>query len=188
MTRTSLRTAPTARELLGTPVVPPATARERIRQVGVSEAVASFTRALPLLVWNMTALEHGSMTLPEVHTLLGGVTVGGHLLDEEHRVLDLASRCTRCARAAGTAEARESAPPTVQEALARYVENVAADEEGRRDLASAQIGLATDLLVGGHRVPLVPRSRRIELDHALATLDRGDSAELVGFLRDCAVL
>ena len=188
MTRTPLRTAPDTGELPGPPLIPPVTVRDRIRRVGVTEAVASFTRALPRLVWNMTALEHGAITLPEVHTLLGGVTVGGYLLDEERRVLDLASRCTRCARAAGTAEAGGGAPPTVQEALAHYVENVAADGEGRRDLASAQIGLATDLLVGGHRVPLVPRSRRIELDHALATLDRGDPAELVGFLRDCAVL
>lgn len=103
MTRTPLRTAPDAGELPGPPLIPPVTVRDRIRRVGVTEAVASFTRALPRLVWNMTALEHGAITLPEVHTLLGGVTVGGYLLDEERRVLDLASRCTRCARAAGTA-------------------------------------------------------------------------------------
>lgn len=187
MTRTPLRTPPTNRELAGPPLVPSVALRDRIRQVGVAEAVASFTGALPRLVWNMTALEGGAMTLPEVHTLLNGVTVGGYLLDEERRVLDLASRCTRCARQA-EAEAGAEEPVTVQEALAHYAENVAADGEGRRDLASAQIGLATDLLAGGHRVPLVPRSRRIELDHALATLDRGDPAELAGFLRDCAVL
>jgi hypothetical protein len=188
MTRTPLRTTPTDREPVGPRLVPPTALRDRIRHVGVTEAVASFTGAVPRLVWNMTALEDGTMTLPEVHTLLGGVTVGGYLLDEERRVLDLAARCTRCARTVGSADTEAGGQVTVDEALARYAANVAADEEGRRDLASAQIGLAADLLPTGHRVPLVPRSRRIELEHALATLDHGDPTELTGFLRDCAVL
>lgn len=131
------------------------------------------------------------MTLPEIHTLLGGVTVGGYLLDEERRVLDLAARCTRCARqaeAAPAAEAHRAEQTTVDAALARYVRGVAVSAGGRRDLASAQIGLAADLLPTGRRVPLVPRSRRVELTHALDTLDAGDPGELTGFLRDCAVL
>ncbi|WP_297008885.1 hypothetical protein [uncultured Corynebacterium sp.] len=185
MTRTPLRTLPRAAELADVPLTPPPPGRGRIRYVGVAEAVASFTAALPRLVWNMTALESGTMTLPEVHTLLGGVTVGGHLLDEERRVLDLAARCARCARGAETAT---GGGITVDAALARYARAVVAGEGGRRDLASAQIGLAADLLPTGHRVPLVPRSRRVELTHALATLDDGDAGELTGFLRDCTVL
>ena len=39
-------------------------------------------------VYNTAALEGNPMTYPEVQTLLDGVTVGGHKLEDEHQVLN----------------------------------------------------------------------------------------------------
>ena len=48
-----------------------------------------FRASLPDLVWNAAALEGNTFTLPEVRTLLDGVTVGGRPLDDEKQVLAL---------------------------------------------------------------------------------------------------
>lgn len=44
---------------------------------------------LPDLVWNAAALEGNTFTLPEVRTLLDGVTVGGHPIEDERQVFAL---------------------------------------------------------------------------------------------------
>jgi Fic family protein len=46
-------------------------------------------------VWNAAALEGNTYTLPEVRTLLAGVTVGGKLVEEAEQILDLSAACTR---------------------------------------------------------------------------------------------
>ncbi|TDX76031.1 hypothetical protein EDF35_3569 [Rathayibacter sp. PhB151] len=48
-----------------------------------------FRASLPDLVWNAAALEGNTFTLPEVRTLLEGVTVGGKPLADEEQVLAL---------------------------------------------------------------------------------------------------
>lgn len=200
MTETSVRKVPTGTQWCGTVTARllPSHGRSRLTRTGVRGAAQHVKKALPRLVWNMVAVEGGTMTPAEVHTLLGGVTVGGYLLDEERRVLDLATQCTRCLREveeAGTGNRHagdgaggttDDGGTTVDAALARYV--VSVRDPAHRDLASAQIGLVRDLVPVGRRVPLVPRSRAVELHHALATLDTGEDAELLAFLRDCAPL
>lgn len=53
-------------------------------------ALARFQKQLAGHVWDAAALEGNPYTLPEVQTLLEGVTVGGHRLDDEKQVLALA--------------------------------------------------------------------------------------------------
>ena len=46
-------------------------------------------KSLPELVWNAAALEGNTFTLPQVQTLLDGVTVGGKKLEEAEQILAL---------------------------------------------------------------------------------------------------
>ncbi|MBE4720506.1 cell filamentation protein Fic [Pseudarthrobacter sp. AB1] len=57
----------------------------------VPRAVARFEAQLAGHVWDAAALEGNPYTLPEVQTLLEGVTVGGRRLEDEQQVLALAS-------------------------------------------------------------------------------------------------
>ncbi len=52
-------------------------------------------KALPEIVWNTTALEGNPMTYPEVQTLLEGVTVGGHRIEDAQQVLNQARAWNR---------------------------------------------------------------------------------------------
>ncbi len=61
----------------------------RIRPSDTEHAWRRFRARLPELVWNAARLEDNSFTLPEVRSLLAGVTVGGHLAEDELRVLAL---------------------------------------------------------------------------------------------------
>ena len=61
----------------------------RVRQVGVDKARARFRASLPDLIWNAAALEGNNFTLPEVKTLLDGVTVGGKSLEEAEQIIAL---------------------------------------------------------------------------------------------------
>jgi len=60
-----------------------------IRHVGLPAALARYRSHLPELVWNAAALEGNTYTLPEVRTLLGGVSVAGKPLDDERQILAL---------------------------------------------------------------------------------------------------
>ncbi|AKK03732.1 Fic family protein [Corynebacterium epidermidicanis] len=55
----------------------------------VDRAVFRFRKALPDFTWNAAALEGNTFTLPEVRTLLDGVTVGGKRLAEAEQILAL---------------------------------------------------------------------------------------------------
>ncbi|KAB1503592.1 hypothetical protein F7230_00155 [Corynebacterium sp. 320] len=61
----------------------------RIPALGTERALFRLTKQLPDLVWNAAALEGNTFTLPEVRTLLDGVTVGGKALPEQQQILDL---------------------------------------------------------------------------------------------------
>lgn len=61
----------------------------RIRHVGIDKARARFRASMPDLIWNAAALEGNNFTLPEVKTLLDGVTVGGKSLEEAEQILAL---------------------------------------------------------------------------------------------------
>lgn len=46
---------------------------------------------MPELIWNAAALEGNTYTLPEVQTLLDGITIGGRKLDEADQILALSA-------------------------------------------------------------------------------------------------
>ncbi|MFJ2621594.1 Fic family protein [Glutamicibacter sp. NPDC087344] len=91
------------------PVLSPAPPRDMAREVatGISwdstaidwtllqksapeRVLARFKAVLPAHVWDAAALEGNTFTLPEVQTLLEGITVGGRRQDEAEQVLALA--------------------------------------------------------------------------------------------------
>lgn len=61
----------------------------RIRQSDTDHAWRRFRASLPELIWNAAKLEGSSFTLPEVRSLLDGVSVGGRRTAEELQVLAL---------------------------------------------------------------------------------------------------
>jgi hypothetical protein len=61
----------------------------RVLPSNTEQAWRRFRASLPDLVWNAARLEGNGFTLPEVRTLLAGVTVGGHLSGDELQVLAL---------------------------------------------------------------------------------------------------
>ncbi|WP_439690442.1 Fic family protein [Curtobacterium sp. SP.BCp] len=67
----------------------------RIRQTSVERSRFRFKNSMPDLVWNAAALEGNTFTLPEVRTLLDGVTIGGKKIEEEEQVLALVDGYTR---------------------------------------------------------------------------------------------
>jgi Fic family protein len=60
-----------------------------IRFTSMVRALQRFRGRLPELIWNTAALEGNAFTLPEVRTLLDGVTVGGKRTDDERQILAL---------------------------------------------------------------------------------------------------
>lgn len=60
-----------------------------MKQGGVERARLRMRARLPEFIWSAAALEGNTFTLPEVQTLLDGVTVEGKKLEEEQQVLAL---------------------------------------------------------------------------------------------------
>lgn len=77
------------RELTGVFWDPASIDVTQIRQVGLEKARHRFRAAIPDLIWNAAALEGNTFTLPEVRTLLDGVTVSGRRIQEERQILAL---------------------------------------------------------------------------------------------------
>lgn len=55
----------------------------------VDRSLARFRANLPVIVWDAARLEGNNVTLPEVQTLLDGVTVEGQRLEDQQQVLSL---------------------------------------------------------------------------------------------------
>lgn len=62
---------------------------DMIAPSGIERARHRFRAHLPELIWNTAALEGNNFTLPEVKTLLEGVTVGGKKLEDEQQIIAL---------------------------------------------------------------------------------------------------
>ena len=60
-----------------------------IKPSPVERSLFRLEKALPELVWNAAALEGNTFTLPQVRTLLDGVTVGGKRIEEAEQILAL---------------------------------------------------------------------------------------------------
>ncbi len=54
-----------------------------------------FRAHLPDLIWNTAALEGNNFTLPEVRTLLEGITIGGKRLEDEKQIIALSEAYNR---------------------------------------------------------------------------------------------
>ena len=195
-----------------------------------------FRASLPELVWNAARLEGNSFTLPEVRTLLAGVTVGGHLSGDEAQVLALSEaygalrdlvgygrfhidkstsdRLNRivarhetpdAGRFRGEGTLRRNSSEQLRARFATLQERVAETDDPRlqaliyfcsaartrfyagANKRTALLMTTGILLSNGFDAVTVPHSRRLELDHALDTLDTTDEAtELMAFLVDCA--
>ena len=63
----------------------------RIEHAARDRSRYRFRSHLPDLIWNAAALEGNTFTLPEVKTLLEGVTVGGKRLHDEEQILALSA-------------------------------------------------------------------------------------------------
>lgn len=68
---------------------------ERIKKSADDRSRYRFRTHLPDLIWNAAALEGNNFTLPEVKTLLEGVTVGGKRLEDEEQILALSAAYNR---------------------------------------------------------------------------------------------
>jgi hypothetical protein len=66
-----------------------------IRPSQLERARHRFREHLPELIWNTAALEGNNFTLPEVRTLLEGVTVGGKRLADEQQIIALSEAYNR---------------------------------------------------------------------------------------------
>jgi hypothetical protein len=62
---------------------------DKIRPSSVERSRHRFRSHLPELIWNTAALEGNNFTLPEVKTLLEGVTVGGKKLEDAQQIIAL---------------------------------------------------------------------------------------------------
>ncbi len=67
----------------------------RIRHSTIDRSRGRFRSQLPDLIWNAAALEGNTFTLPEVKTLLEGVTVGGKRVEDEVQVRSLSAAYNR---------------------------------------------------------------------------------------------
>lgn len=76
----------------------------RIRKSDVERSRHRFRVHLPEMIWNTAALEGNNFTLPEVRTLLEGVTVGGKRLEDERQILALSEAYNRLDEMVGSGE------------------------------------------------------------------------------------
>lgn len=67
----------------------------QVPEASVERAVFRYRRMLPEYVWSDGVLEGNPFTFPEVKTLLDGVTVGGHKISDQSRILNLAESAKR---------------------------------------------------------------------------------------------
>lgn len=77
---------------------------EAIAASDVERARHRFRAHLPDLVWNTAALEGNNFTLPEVRTLLEGITVGGKRLEDEQQIIALSNAYNRLDEMVGRGE------------------------------------------------------------------------------------
>lgn len=68
---------------------------QKIEPSSVERSRHRFRAHLPELIWNTAALEGNNFTLPEVKTLLEGVTVGGKKLEDEQQIIALSEAYSR---------------------------------------------------------------------------------------------
>ncbi len=114
----------------------------------VERARHRFRANLPSIIWDAARLEGNTFTLPEVRTLLDGVTVEGKRLEEQQQVLALNDAYNELDRLVGSREFTLSKP--VSDRLHGLVARHEATEAGNfRGEGSATGGGAVRLSSGG---------------------------------------
>lgn len=127
---------------------------DRIRHSDVERVRYRFRAHLPDLVWNTAALEGNNFTLPEVKTLLDGVTVGGQRLADAQQVLALADAYNRLDEMVGGGEF--ALTKSVSDELHRLVARHEAIESGSFRGEGAVTGGGTVRLANGGVVDGTP--------------------------------
>ncbi len=61
----------------------------------IARACFRLQKVFPEYVWNTVYLEDNPFTFPEVQTLLEGITVGGHRLEDQQQVLNQSNSLNR---------------------------------------------------------------------------------------------
>jgi hypothetical protein len=130
---------------------------DRIRPSSVERSRHRFRAHLPELIWNTAALEGNNFTLPEVKTLLEGVTVGGKKLEDEQQIIALSEAYNRLDEMVGTGQ--YSLSKDISDQLHRLVARHEAIEAGSfRGEGHVQGGGTVHLASGG----VVPRTEHGE--------------------------
>jgi hypothetical protein len=120
----------------------------KIGPSGIDRSRHRFRAHLPELIWNTAALEGNNFTLPEVKTLLEGVTVGGKKLEDEQQIIALSEAYNRLDEMVATGEF--SLSKGVSDQLHRLVARHEAIEAGAfRGEGQVQGGGTVQLASGG---------------------------------------
>lgn len=77
---------------------------DAIKPSSIERARHRFRAHLPELIWNTAALEGNNFTLPEIRTLLEGVTVGGKRMDDEQQIIALSEAYNRLDEMVGSGQ------------------------------------------------------------------------------------
>jgi hypothetical protein len=179
---------------------------DKIRSGSVERSRHRFRAHLPELIWNTAALEGNNFTLPEVKTLLEGVTVGGKKLEDEQQIIALSEAYNLLDEMVGTS--RFSLSKDVSDQVHRLVARHEAIEAGsfpggsylstlsdarqraliyfasatRRQFyfdgnkRTARLMMTGELMSSGYDIVSVPYSRRLEFNIALDVLFDRDDA------------
>jgi hypothetical protein len=121
---------------------------DKIGSSSVERSRHRFRAHLPELIWNTAALEGNNFTLPEVKTLLEGVTVGGKKLEDEQQIIALSEAYNRLDEIVGAGQF--SLTKEVSDQLHRLVARHEAIEVGSfRGEGRVQGGGTVQLASGG---------------------------------------
>jgi hypothetical protein len=101
---------------------------DKISPSSIERSRHRFRAHLPELIWNTAALEGNNFTLPEVKTLLEGVTVGGKRLEDEQQIIALSEAYNRLDEMVGAGQF--SLSKEVSDRLHRLVARHEAIESG----------------------------------------------------------
>jgi hypothetical protein len=146
---------------------------DRIQKTSVDRSRFRFEKSMPDLVWNAAALEGNTFTLPEVRTLLDGVTIGGKRIEEEEQVLALVDGYTRVDQL--VADARFTLSKAVSDDLHGRVARHEAIESGAFRGEGTTGGGGTVRLANGGYVEGVPQDELQErMDRTVEFLDSVD--------------
>lgn len=120
----------------------------KIEPSNIERSRHRFCAHLPELIWNTAALEGNDFTLPEVKTLLEGVTVGGKKLEDAQQIIALSEAYNRLDEMVGAG--RFSLSKEVSDELHHLVARHEAIESGSfRGEGKAQGGGTVQLASGG---------------------------------------